>query len=211
MKKGAAYMNTYDEVLKYLVTAYNPDAIIVYGSFADGSANENSDFDALVIAGSPQKHDDSIVGNTVLDVFIYPPEVFQSKYDPEEFVQVHDGKVVLDKDGIAEALKTRVNQYIAQLPTKTTEEVQQEISWCKKMLARTSRGDAEGYYRWHWLLCDSLEIYYDAKGLYYFGPKKSLRTMAEFDKEAFQLYSLALKKFDQEALFRWISYLESQI
>ena len=44
----------------------------------------------------------------------------------------------------------------------------------KRMLLRTMRGDVEGYYRWHWLLCDSLEIYFDIKGIHYYGPKKQL-------------------------------------
>ena len=33
---------------------------------------------------------------------------------------------------------------------------------CKKMLLRTLRSDAEGLYRWHWVLIDSLEIFCDA-------------------------------------------------
>lgn len=44
-------MEIADRIIDYLKETYQPEAIIAYGSFADGSANSNSDFDALVIAG----------------------------------------------------------------------------------------------------------------------------------------------------------------
>lgn len=164
-----------EKIVGYLKKTYQPDAVIVYGSFADGSANLNSDFDALIIAGKEKAHDSSIVDGVVLDVFVYPAETFSADYDPEEFVQVWDGKIVLDEHGIAGQLKAKVLDYIEHLPKKTVTEVAQEVEWCKKMLLRTMREDVEGYYRWHWVLCDSLEIYFDIKGLHYYGPKKALR------------------------------------
>lgn len=200
-------MQRQDAIIQYLKDTYHPEGMIAYGSFADGSANEHSDFDALVIGGSLKKHDSSVIGGTVLDVFVYPAEIFQKPYDPEEFVQIFDGSILLDENGLAAALKARVLEYIDQTPLKTNEEIRQEIEWCQKMLARSSRGDAEGNYRWHWVLCDSLEIYYDAKRQRYFGPKKALRRMAETDPEAFRLYSLALKQMDTDALARWVEYL----
>ena len=51
-------------------------------------------FDALIIAGKEKAHDSSIVDGVVLDVFVYPTETFSADYDPEEFVQVWDGKTV---------------------------------------------------------------------------------------------------------------------
>ena len=89
-----------EKIVGYLKKAYQPDAVIVYGSFADGSANLNSDFDALIIAGKEKAHDSSIADGVVLDVFVYPAETFSADYDPEEFVQVWDGKIVLDEHGI---------------------------------------------------------------------------------------------------------------
>ena len=67
-------MNVTDTIIEYLLEKYQPDGLITYGSFADESANETSDFDALVIAGHVKAHDSSVVGGTVLDVFVYPPE-----------------------------------------------------------------------------------------------------------------------------------------
>lgn len=65
-------------------------------------------FDALIIAGKEKTHDSSIVDGVVLDVFVYPAETFSADYDPEEFVQVWDGKIVLDEHGIAGQLKAKV-------------------------------------------------------------------------------------------------------
>ena len=138
-----------DKIIQYLREKYRPESIIVYGSFADGSAGENSDFDALVIADCECAHDASVMEGTVLDVFVSPPETFLAAYDPEEFVQTFDGEILLDERGIAAQLKSRVCDYIAQYPQKTEQEIFQEIAWCEKMFLRTKRGDTEGYYRWH--------------------------------------------------------------
>lgn len=198
-------------IMEYLNRTYQPDAVIVYGSFADGSVNLNSDFDALIIAGEEKTHDSSVVDGVVLDVFVYPAETFSTDYDPEAFVQVWDGKIVLDEHGIAGRLKAKVLDYIEHLPKKTATEVAQEVEWCEKMLLRTMREDVEGYYRWHWVLCDSLEIYFDIKGLHYYGPKKTLRLMEKSDAEAFGLYAKALREFDRESLSEWIAYLKSMV
>ena len=201
-------MEIAEKIIHYLKETYQPEAVIIYGSFADKSANEHSDFDALVIANHDKMHDASVIDGVILDVFIYPIDTFRSEYDPEEFVQILDGKIVLDKDGIAEKLQKRVISHLERKPKKTADEIQQEIAWCEKMVLRTRRDDAEGYFRWHWVLTDSLEIYCDVIGSRYYGPKKSLRSMGQTDDEAFRIYAKALKKFDSESLSEWISYLK---
>lgn len=202
-------MDRAEQIINYLIETYDPNAIIMYGSFADGSAGKNSDFDAIVITDHVKKHDASVIGETVLDVFLYPLETFRSDYDPMDFIQVFDGKIILDKSGMAKELKQKVLDYIDRTPAKSAEEIQQEIDWCEKMLSRTIRGDAEGFYRWHWLLCDSLEIYSDINRLFYHGPKKALRQMEASNQEAFALYTQALKELNHDHLAAWINYLKS--
>lgn len=126
------------------------------------------DFDALIIAGEEKAHDSSIVDGVVLDVFVYPTERFSADYDPEEFVQVWDGKTVLDEHGIAGQLKAKVLDYIENLPKKTVTEVAQEVEWCEKMLRLMEKSDAEAF------------------GLY----AKALR---EFDKESLSAWIDYLK------------------
>ena len=101
-------MKSTDKIIDYLKKTYQPESIIVYGSFADGSANLNSDFDTLIIAGKEKLHDSSFVDGVVLDVFIYPPDQFLSEYDPAEFAQVWDGKIILDKNGMGEIGRAHV-------------------------------------------------------------------------------------------------------
>lgn len=40
-------LNSENVIIQYLTEKYQPDAIIVYGSYADGSFCDDSDFDAL--------------------------------------------------------------------------------------------------------------------------------------------------------------------
>lgn len=197
-----------ETIINYILEKYRPEAVIIYGSFADGSANEHSDFDALVIAKGRKTHDVSVIDNTVLDVFVYPPETFEAPYSPADFVQIADGNILLDHFGAGGRLQASVQRYLDSIPGKTTEEIQGEIDWCKKMLGRTFRGDAEGFYRWHWLLADSLEIYFDVKHQRYCGPKKALRWLEQNDVEGFNIYVRALKEFSQPSLMEWVAYLE---
>ena len=171
------------KLIAALTEKYHPEAMIVYGSYADGSNNAGSDFDALLIAPGAPRHDASRMDGVQLDVWLYPPETFDAPFDPEDFVQVFDGIIIRDEHGTAKRLQERVRQHLADKPRKTDAELAQEKAWCSKMLQRTLRGDAEGFYRWHWLLTDSLEIACDLRHVPYFGPKKAIRTMAKDDQK----------------------------
>ena len=200
-----------EKILEYLMEKYQPEGMIVYGSFVDGSYNENSDFDVLVIASGEKRHDASVVDGTVLDAFVYPPETFAGAFDPADFVQIFDGKIVLDSKGVAAKLRARVLAYLDALPMKSMDEVRQDVAWCRKMQSRTLRGDAEGFYRWHWLLTESLLIYCDARRWRYFGPKKALRQMQREHPGHFVAYRTALEDFTQSALSGWLDCLEESM
>lgn len=197
------------DILNYLKKTYDPETIIVYGSFADGTQNRYSDFDGLLLADTDKSvHDTTIVGDTVLDVFVYPQSTV---FAMEDVTRLHFGKLLLDKNGKGQHLMEQVRRYIHEQPSKSDEQIHEELTWCDKMLARVRRGDAEGYYRWHWLLYDSLEFYCDIRKKFYFGPKKSLRMMERVDSEAFAYYSRALQAMDLEALEQWVCYLKAQM
>ena len=206
---------TRERILEYLTSRYRPMAIILYGSFAEGTNGPGSDFDALLISDEPQvfaggrqsRHDDALVEGTPLDVFIYPPEAVQGSIDPADFLQIHDGQILQDRGGLAAALRDRVRGYLNSLPKKTPEALRQELSWCRKMLGRAARGDMEGSFRLHWLLVDSLEIFCDILGEPYLGPKKALRLMAERYGVAQAIYSQALRETTPAVLKDWIDYL----
>ena len=152
------------DILSYLAAEYDPLAIIVYGSFTDGTQNLFSDFDALLITeGGKRRHDDRFVDCTQLDVFVYPLSDFQGDYDVTEFTQVYGGQILLDRGGAAAALLDRVRQCVEGQAHKTRDELRLDVKWCEKMLRRAERSDAEGAYRRHWLLVDSLEIYTEVR------------------------------------------------
>lgn len=197
-------------IIEYIKQRYNPISVILYGSYANGTNDSNSDFDALVISGDHEKyHDTSFVEGIQLDVFVYPAPYFNGDYDRAEFVQIFDGQIIVDNDDVGKTLQTNVKAYLQNRPYKTGAEIQANIDWCKKMLERAKRYDAEGMFRWHWVLIDSLEIFCDIMHHPYLGPKKSLKWMKENAPNAFEYYEKALGSLDIESLRNWIFYIEN--
>lgn len=156
-------------------------------------------------------HDVSFTDGIQLDVFVYPYRFFDSEVHYEDFIQIFDGKIQMDTDGYGENLKRQVLNYIEHLPSKSLEELQSDVAWCEKMALRTERGDAEGMFRWHWLLRDSLEIFCDIAKYPYRGPKKSLRWMKVYHPDAFDSYAAALSQYDPETLKEWVNCLKRQL
>lgn len=197
-----------EQIIAWLREKYEPLSVIVYGSFADGTNGENSDFDAIVISANHEMcHDTSCVGSTLLDVFVYPRSYFDGQTDPDEFLPIFDGKVVFDTDKIGQTLKAQVCNYLHDRPRKTDAQLHAQIDWCRKMLARTLRADAEGMFRRHWLIVDSLEIYCDCLGVAYLGSKKTLRWLQEKQPHSFRLYSDALAERTPRSLSDWIDHI----
>lgn len=198
-----------EKIMDYLVDRYQPDTLILYGSYADGSFNANSDLDAILLADVAEMfHDTSVVEGVQLDVFIYPAE---TPLNPEEFPQLYFSKILVDRQGRGKALQEAVVDYIESRPARSDESILEDIVWCEKMLARTKRGDAEGYYRWHWVLCDSLQFYCDIRGWYFFGPKKILLRMQRLDPVGYVYYSKALRYMDYDNLARWVDFLKREL
>ena len=215
-----AYKETYEnkgnevivleQIIQYLKNKYNPLSIILYGSYANGTNNLNSDFDALVISVDHEPyHDTSVVNNIPLDVFVYPAAYFEKEYDCEAFIQIFDGRIIADSDDIGKNLQAQIQTYLQNRPHKTSSETQANIDWCVKMFERVKRSDTEGMFRWHWVLVDSLEIFCDTMRYPYFGPKKTLKWMEEQHPVAFTYYQKALQKFSIDSLEDWILYIKN--
>ena len=199
-----------EQIIEYIKRKYNPLSIILYGSYANGTNNLNSDFDSLVISyDHKQFHDTSFVNGIQLDVFVYPASYFDGDYDCNDFVQIFDGKIVVDSDERGKALQTKVQSYLQNRPQKSKAEIDASVDWCVKMLARVKRYDAEGMFRWHWVLNDSLEIFCDIMHHPYWGPKKSLKWMEENHPTAFDCYQTALADFSVDSLENWIAYIKN--
>lgn len=197
------------QIIEYIKKKYNPLSIILYGSYADGSNNMNSDFDALVISYEHEQfHDTSIVNEIQLDVFVYPAAYFENDYKCNDFIQIFDGQIIIDDGDRGKILQNRVLSYLEQRQNKSKQEIQANIDWCAKMYERAKRCDVEGMFRWHWVLIDGLEIFCDMTQHPYFGPKRSLKWMKENYPTAFECYEKALNDFSMESLEKWITYLK---
>ncbi len=200
------------KILDYITETYHPLSVIVYGSYADGSNNENSDFDALVIIkDGDERHNTETVAGIQMDVWVYPVCKFSTDFDADEIVQIWDGMIVFDTDGIGEKIKNKVEKHIANRPKKSVEEVKDELEWCRKMLQRAERNDAEGMYRWHWLVTDSLPIACDVLGHHDYWPKKSLTWLRDRHPDLYNVYALLLKDFNPEAMSLFINKLHRQL
>ena len=115
-------------ILSYLQDRYRPLSIILYGSYADGSNGANSDFDAfVVIADGGRYHDVSIVDGVRLDVFVYPQSAVEGDIDCAEFIQIADGTILTDTNGIGCRLKNKVRAHLESIPPKSAEDIQAEI------------------------------------------------------------------------------------
>ena len=197
-----------EKIIDYIKQRYNPLSIILYGSYANGTNNLNSDFDALVISfDHEQFHDTSFVDGIQLDLFVYPASYFEGDYDCNDFIQIFDGKIIVDRGGQGKALQAKVQSYLQNRPQISNAEIDASVDWCVKMLARVKRCDAEGMFRWHWVLIDSLEIFCDVMRQPYWGPKKSLKWMEENHPTAFACYQTALTDLSMESLENWILYI----
>ena len=205
---GAKGEKCVENILNYLYGTYAPKTLILYGSYADGTDGPDSDFDALILANHQAYHDVSTVDGVRLDVWVYPADHFDADDALEEAVTIEDGIVLHDPEGLGAALKARVRAYLAAQPGKSAEDNAASIAWCRKMLARTARADAEGLYRWHWLLTESLEIACDLLHQPYRGPKKALRWLEKARSDVYAPYARALAEFTPEALTAWVACLE---
>ena len=148
---------------------------------------------------------------TQLDVFVHPLSDFQGAYDPAEYARIYGGQILLDRNGVAAALLEKVTQWVESRAKKTQEELAFNVSWCEKMLRRAERTDAEGCFRRHWLLVESLEIYTELRGWPYLGPKKALAQLEKKDKAVFALYERALTQNDYASLAAWVEHIRERL
>lgn len=193
-------------IQRVLTEKYSPVGMIVYGSYASGTNEAQSDFDALLIVKSGDcSHDTSRINGVQMDVFVYSEEAIRLLEDMDAVLQIYGGRILLDKEGLAAQLLKKVEAYIAAISHSSLESKMELRAWCLKMLSRSERGDFEGLYRGHWLLVDSLSVYCALRDMFYFGPKKTIAYLQREDPDGYILFCDALK--EQNRLPLWINYV----
>jgi hypothetical protein len=167
--------------------------LLLYGSRADGSADDASDYD--VAAFAPVDASFRIAryeSGRFLDLFVYPESVLN--LPAVEHLRFRGSKVLRQRDQQAEAFLRRLESlYEAGPEVLSLDEIEARRVWAHKMLSRISRGDPEGDYRRVWLLQALLEDYFQTRGLWYEGPKRALQWLARSDERTFEAFRIALR------------------
>lgn len=100
--------NKINEIVNKIVLGYQPDKIILFGSYAVGNATEHSDLDLLVVKNSsdPRPHRSAQVRKMLfgmqvpIDILVYTPdEIDNSKEDKYSFIYqiLSTGKTLYDQ------------------------------------------------------------------------------------------------------------------
>jgi predicted nucleotidyltransferase len=109
-KKKMIGKDKISEIVKKIASGYNPDKIILFGSYATGNPNEDSDLDLFVIKDSdlprPQRTVQvrkMLYGSMIpIDLIVYTPkEIEESRGNKFSFVfkVLNTGKTLYERPG----------------------------------------------------------------------------------------------------------------
>jgi len=96
------------ELIKKIVSFYEPEKIILFGSYATGTAGENSDIDLLIVKGTdlprPQRAMEVrriLFGSMVpMDIIVYTPDEIEKTKDIKNSLiseVIRSGKVMYER------------------------------------------------------------------------------------------------------------------
>jgi hypothetical protein len=176
-------------VVADLQERYSPHTIILYGSRARGDCTPSSDIDVVCfVEGTTTIQDARDFEGFYLDAWIYGSDAISASTD--DLLRLGDGYCLYDAEGRGAVFLQELQQRIQKGPKQlSVSEIQHTKQWVKKMLHRAKNSDIESLYRRYWLAVDLLQIYFDLRGIWYFGPKKSLVWLKEHDSMGYQLFS----------------------
>jgi hypothetical protein len=182
-----------EQLCTELTTAHAAHTVLLYGLRSDGSARADSDYD--IAAFAPVDKSFRIarrLDGVYLDVFVYPEAVLLSP--TEEYLKLRGCRIVMQRGTETEQFLSELDEVFRRGPRALpADEIEALKTWAHKMVARIERADPEGNYRRVWLLTALLEDYFHIRGLWYQGPKKSLRWLEQFDRPTYDAMCLALE------------------
>ncbi|MGL1014488.1 nucleotidyltransferase domain-containing protein [Vibrio vulnificus] len=173
---------------------YAPHTIILYGSYARNEATETSDIDIACFWDRPEEHKDARLFHGIfLDVWVYPTAFLDSI--PEASLRFGDGKAIHDTRGLGKSYIARVKQKLADGKEPISDVNKAHIQeWVTKMLERANDGNLDGNYRRTWLQHELLELYFEIRGMWFLGSKKSFNYLQEHDKPVYSLFEQVYKE-----------------
>lgn len=179
-------------VVGELTRARGCHTVILFGSRARGDADADSDVDLFGVGESLSGSTFSkTAGGFDFDVTFAAESTVRE--DPEEYLKIEDGLVLVQRDSYGDDLLRRVKKIVlAGPPPLSAEERVQRIHWLQRMASRAARADAEGRYRLSWLVSELPRVRFELEGRYWLGPKRSLALLANFDPDFSELYDRLL-------------------
>ena len=188
--------------VKEVLEKYNPHTIIVYGSRARGEATETSDIDIACFTDSLTASKDAReFHNVFLDAWIYPTEAMENV--TTEFLRFGDGFCASDKKGIGEIFLQKVREKIDLGPDLLScEDKAHAKEWAMKMLSRAAQNDIEANSRRVWLQFELLQIYFQFRDQWYFGPKKSFSWLKENDPKGYEIFQASYSNTQSHELLK---------
>lgn len=186
-----------DRILQDVCAALTRDSahtILLYGSRADGTANEFSDYDVAAFADVPATTRDTrrVDDGQFLDVFLHPEAVLRAP--TQELLSLRGSTILLQRGTEAADFLAGLDEIFARGPEPLApDEIEARHTWAKKMSLRMRRGDIEGDFRRVWLLTALLEDYFVIRGMWYQGPKKSSEWLRNSDAPTYRAFEEALE------------------
>jgi len=175
-----------------LIKESHAHTILLYGSRADGTERQDSDYDIAAFSASDAiSRDTRIIQGEFLDVFLYPEAVL--KHATEDHLKLRQSVVLVQRNREADEFLAALESIHQRGPKALPDdEILARKTWAWKMAQRLERGDIEGNYRRVWLLTALLEDYFVIRGRWFEGPKKSLHWLKEHDSRAYAAFESAL-------------------
>jgi predicted nucleotidyltransferase len=175
-----------------VMAAHGGHTVILYGSWARGSATAESDVDVLCVrAQGPAVQDARLVEGVYLDAFIYP-EAELATPDPP-LLRVLGGTVLHETNGFGSALLVKLQALQDRGPSPTPDDQRRAlVIWSSKMLDRfRGQRGLEADYRRMQLLLQSLEDYFGLRGAWFRGPKEAFAWLRQHDAPTYRRFELA--------------------
>lgn len=175
-----------------LVQRHRAHTILLYGSRANGTEQPDSDYDIAAFAPIDVLwRDTRAIDGQFLDVFLYPEAVLTNP--SVEYFKLRGSAILLQRGNAAIEFLHALNALHEKGPPPLPEDERAVLkNWARKMSVRLKRNDIEGNYRRVWLLTALLEDYFQLRGHWFEGPKRSFLWLAEHDRPTLAAFDRAL-------------------
>lgn len=181
------------DVCASLIRDSGAHTILLYGSRADGSESDSSDYDVAAFADVPvSKRDARIVDGRFLDVFLHPEAILRNP--SKEHLTLRTSRILTQRGTEASDFLASLEAIFQRGPEPlAADEIDARRTWARKMALRIHRDDIEGNFRRVWLLTALLEDYFCLRRMWYQGPKKSFQWLLTSDLATYRAFDEALK------------------